>query len=61
MEGHGLKGLCHQEGVTMQGLKSAEIRRMFIEFYAKKHAHAFVASSPAVPVDDPTLLFTNAG
>jgi alanyl-tRNA synthetase len=45
----------------MQGLKSAEIRRMFIEFYAKKHAHAFVASSPAVPVDDPTLLFTNAG
>ncbi|CAN5676834.1 alanine--tRNA ligase [soil metagenome] len=43
------------------GLSAAEIRRTFIDFYAQKHAHTFVPSSPAVPHDDPTLLFANAG
>jgi len=42
-------------------LSSSEIRRSFIDFYAKKHAHAFVPSNAVVPHDDPTLLFTNAG
>ncbi|WP_397607290.1 alanine--tRNA ligase [Silanimonas sp.] len=39
---------------------SAEIRRDFLEFFQSK-GHTIVPSSPLVPGNDATLLFTNAG
>ncbi|MBI5924042.1 MAG: alanine--tRNA ligase [Aquabacterium sp.] len=41
-------------------MKAADIRKTFLEFFQSK-GHTIVASSPVVPGDDPTLLFTNAG
>ena len=41
-------------------MKSAEIRRRFLDFFVQR-GHAEVASSPLVPGNDPTLLFTNSG
>jgi alanyl-tRNA synthetase len=41
-------------------MKSAEIRGKFLKFFEEK-GHAAVASSPLVPANDPTLLFTNSG
>src|SRR3954464_4934298 len=41
-------------------MKSAEIRDRYLKFFESK-AHTIVASSPLVPGNDPTLLFTNSG
>ncbi|MBN3286971.1 SYAC protein, partial [Polyodon spathula] len=41
-------------------LTAAQIRQKFIDFF-KKHEHQYVHSSSTVPLDDPTLLFANAG
>ena len=41
-------------------MKTTEIRQKFIDYF-ERHGHAPVASSPLVPGNDATLLFTNAG
>ena len=41
-------------------MTASEIRATFLRFFEAK-GHTVVASSPVVPGDDPTLLFTNAG
>ncbi|MCZ8105968.1 MAG: alanine--tRNA ligase-related protein, partial [Burkholderiales bacterium] len=41
-------------------MKSADIRRKFLEYF-ESQGHAIVRSSPLVPANDPTLLFTNSG
>ena len=41
-------------------MKSNELRQKFLDYFVK-HGHTTVASSPLVPANDPTLLFTNAG
>src|SRR3984885_4202766 len=41
-------------------MSAADVRRAFLEYF-REHGHTVVPSSPLVPANDPTLLFTNAG
>ncbi|XP_068169309.1 alanine--tRNA ligase, cytoplasmic [Antennarius striatus] len=41
-------------------LNAAEIREKFIDYF-RRHEHTYVHSSSTIPLDDPTLLFANAG
>jgi len=44
----------------MKTLTTSQIRTLFLDFFQGKE-HTIVPSSPLVPQNDPTLLFTNAG
>ena len=46
--------------MTTPKFSVADIRKSFLDFYASK-GHTVVASSPLVPGNDPTLMFTNSG
>ena len=45
---------------TRPPISIAEIRKTFLDFFESK-GHAVVPSSPLVPGNDPTLMFTNSG
>ncbi len=45
---------------TTTAISVADIRQIFLDFFASK-GHTVVASSPLVPGNDPTLMFTNSG
>jgi alanyl-tRNA synthetase len=44
----------------LKSMTTSEIRASFLEFF-RKNGHAVLPSSSLVPVNDPSLLFTNAG
>jgi len=44
----------------MKRMTSAEVRQTFLDFFVAR-GHTVVPSASLVPLDDPTLLFTNAG
>ena len=46
--------------MTTPNMSVADIRKTFLDFFASK-GHTVVASSPLVPGNDPTLMFTNSG
>ncbi|MFM2275199.1 MAG: alanine--tRNA ligase [Pseudomonadota bacterium] len=46
--------------MTPATIAVSDIRKIFLDFFASK-GHAVVASSPLVPGNDPTLMFTNSG
>ena len=39
---------------------SADLRKLFLDYF-RDNGHEVVASSPLIPINDTTLLFTNAG
>ena len=41
-------------------MKTSDIRTAFLDYF-QEHGHTVIASSPLVPGNDPSLLFTNAG
>ena len=41
-------------------MKSSEVRKTFLDFFVQK-GHKEVASSSLVPINDPTLMFSNSG
>ena len=42
-------------------LTGNQLRQMFIDFFKEKKDHVYWHSSSTIPLDDPTLLFANAG
>lgn len=50
----------HQVKMSKKSLTANEVRSLYIDFF-KQNGHLYVHSSSTIPLDDPTLLFANAG
>ncbi|UYV75310.1 hypothetical protein LAZ67_12003455 [Cordylochernes scorpioides] len=42
-------------------ISSAELRKLFLDYFVNENGHAFIPSSSIIPKKDPALLFTSAG
>lgn len=42
-------------------MKASEIRKLYIDFFVKKHGHREIKGASLLPENDPTVLFTTAG
>ncbi len=60
MSGNSGPGLEASRQALMKPMSSAELRKVFLDFFAQR-GHSIVPSSSLVPEGDPTLLFTGAG
>lgn len=45
----------------MKPIKSNELRRLYVDFFVKKHGHKEIPGASLIPENDPTVLFTTAG
>lgn len=45
----------------MKSIRATELRRLYIDFFVKKHEHKEIAGASIIPENDPTVLFTTAG
>jgi alanyl-tRNA synthetase len=52
--------LCYPANGSLPMMNSSQLRQAFLDYF-QSQGHAVVASSPLIPGNDPTLLFTNAG
>jgi len=42
-------------------MKAAQLRQLYLDFFAKKHGHTVIPGASVIPENDPTVLFTTAG
>lgn len=68
--GDGVSGIIEDQArETVEAVEEAEplqwpaerVRQAYIDFFVQRKQHTFVPASPVVPLNDPTLLFVNAG
>jgi len=47
--------------MNLNYMKATELRKLYIDFFVKKHGHVEIPGASLVPENDPTVLFTTAG
>ncbi|KAK3908980.1 Alanine--tRNA ligase, cytoplasmic [Frankliniella fusca] len=57
----GASCITSQARMTISPLSAKDVRKAFLDFFMQKKKHEYVHSSSTIPLDDPTLLFANAG